>query len=178
MGVSPNFAWPSPGKARRGSTAPARPCSPFRSPCGEGPRGPGLRMTSRLSFESLLELCSLVLRPFAPAALPAFLATTASADFRFALTKRLSPGKALILSLHTVRLYLARLGWISGFTLARTLAARTRPHCRFVFLRSKICSPLPSACPGSHATGLGLAVPYGYLHRSRQARFILLYSRA
>jgi len=154
------------------------PPLPFRSPCGEGPRGPRLRMTSRLSFESLLELCSLVLRPFAPAALPAFLATTASADFRFALTKRLSPGKALILSLHTVRLYLARLGWISGFTLARTLAARTRPHCRFVFLRSKICSPLPSACPRQlrHRVGpcgslrLPPSVPAGSFHPAIQPR--------
>ena len=51
----------------------------------------------------------MVLRPFAPAALPAFLATMASADFSFALTKELSPGKVLFLSLHTVRLYLARL---------------------------------------------------------------------
>ena len=33
----------------------------------------------------------------------------ASADFSFALTKELSPGKVLFLSLHTVRLYLARL---------------------------------------------------------------------
>jgi aldehyde dehydrogenase (NAD+) len=30
--------------------------------------------------------------------------------------------------------------------------------------------------PGSHATGLGLAVSYGYLHRSRQVRFLLLES--
>ena len=33
----------------------------------------------------------------------------ASADFSFALTKEPSPGKVLFLSLHTVRLYLARL---------------------------------------------------------------------
>ena len=31
--------------------------------------------------------------------------------------------------------------------MASTLTARTRPHCRFVFLRSKVCSPLPSAWP-------------------------------
>ncbi len=60
-------------------------------------------------FESLLSLCSLVLRPFAPALLPAFLATTASADFSSALTEEISPGKVLNLSLHTARLYRARL---------------------------------------------------------------------
>ncbi len=59
-------------------------------------------------FESLLSLCSLVLRPFAPALLPAFLATTASADFSSALTEEISPGKVLNLSLHTARLYRAR----------------------------------------------------------------------
>ena len=37
--------------------------------------------------------------------------------------------------------------WTSGFALASTLTARTRPLCRFVFLRSKVCSPLPSASP-------------------------------
>ena len=71
----------------------------------------------------------------------------ASADFSFALTKEPSPGKVLFLSLHTVRLYLARLGWTWGFTVASKLTARTRPLCRFVFLRSKVCSPLPSAWP-------------------------------
>ena len=71
----------------------------------------------------------------------------ASADFSFALTKELSPGKVLFLSLPTVRLYLARLGWTWGFTVASKLTARTRPLCRFVFLRSKVCSPLPSAWP-------------------------------
>jgi hypothetical protein len=99
----------------------------------------------------------------------------ASADFRSALTKQLSPGKALILSLHTVRLYFARLGWISGFTLASTLAARAQPRCRFVFLWSKICSPLPSACPRQqrHRVGpcgslrLPPSVPTGSLHPAR-----------
>ena len=84
----------------------------------------------------------------------------ASADFPFALTKELSPGKALILSLHTVRLYLARLGWTLGFTVAGTLTARTRPLCRFVFLRSKVCFPLPSAWPrGLHPTTSALRFP-------------------
>ena len=71
----------------------------------------------------------------------------ASADFSPALTGKLSPDKALILSLRAVRLYLARLVWILGFALASTLTARTQPLCLFVFLRSKFCSPLPSAWP-------------------------------
>ena len=84
----------------------------------------------------------------------------ASADFPFALTKELSPGKALILSLRAVRLYLARLVWISGFAVAGTLAARTRPLCRFVFLRSKVCFPLPSAWPrGLRPTTSALRFP-------------------
>ena len=104
--------------------------------------------------------CSLVLPPFAPAALPAFLATMASADFPSALTEELSPGKTLILSLHTVRLYFVRLVWISGFTVASTLTARTRPLCRFVFLRSKVCFPLPSAWPrGLRPTTSALRFP-------------------
>ena len=84
----------------------------------------------------------------------------ASADFPFALTKELSPGKALILSLRAVRLYLARLVWISGFAVAGTLTARTRPLCRFVFLRSKVCFPLPSAWPrGLRLTTSALRFP-------------------
>ena len=84
----------------------------------------------------------------------------ASADFPFALTKELSPGKALILSLRAVRLYLARLVWISGFAVAGTLTARTRPLCRFVFLRSKVCFPLPSAWPrGLRPTTSALRFP-------------------
>ena len=84
----------------------------------------------------------------------------ASADFPSALTEELSPGKALILSLHTVRLYFVRLVWISGFTVASTLTARTRPLCRFVFLRSKVCFPLPSAWPrGLRPTTSALRFP-------------------
>ena len=84
----------------------------------------------------------------------------ASADFSSALTKEPSPGKVLFLSLHTVRLYLARLGWTWGFTVASKLTARTRPLCRFVFLRSKVCSPLPSAWPRDlHPTTSTLRFP-------------------
>ena len=83
----------------------------------------------------------------------------ACADFSFALTKELSPGKVLFLSLHTVRLYLARLGWTWGFTVPSQLATRTRPLCRFVFLRSKVCSPLPSAWLAALATRSTLRFP-------------------
>jgi hypothetical protein len=41
-----------------------------------------------------------------------------------------------------------------GFAVASQLAARTRPHCQFVFLRSKVCYPLLSA----FVSRLGLAV--------------------
>ena len=51
--------------------------------------------------------------------------------------EELSPGKALILFLRAVRLYLDVFVWILGFAVASTLTARTRPLCRFVFLQSK-----------------------------------------
>ena len=150
-----------PVAARRGSTASASDLLPcLVAPTGEDlsarDSGPpfGLAESRSSSF------CSLVLPPFAPAALPAFLATMASADFPSALTEELSPGKTLILSLHTVRLYFVRLVWISGFTVASTLTARTRPLCRFVFLRSKVCFPLPSAWPrGLRSTTSALRFP-------------------
>ncbi len=100
----------------------------------------------------------------------------ASADFCPALTGKLSPGKALILSLRAVRLYLARLVWILGFAVASTLTARTRPPCRFVFLQSKVLFPASFSFPPRLPVEFHLAVPYGYLHRSRQDRFILLES--
>ena len=65
----------------------------------------------------------------------------ASGESPPALTEGLSPGKALILSLRAVRLYLARLVWLWGFALASTLTARTRPLRRFVFLQSKYLFP-------------------------------------
>jgi len=52
----------------------------------------------------------LLLPPFAPRALPRFLATTASADFLPALTEKISPGKVQNLSPRAARLYLVRLG--------------------------------------------------------------------
>ena len=137
-----------------------RPAPLSRRPNGRGPFGPGFGSPFGLAESRSSSFCSLVLPPFAPAALPAFLATMASADFPSALTEELSPGKALILSLHTVRLYFVRLVWISGFTVASTLTARTRPLCRFVFLRSKVCFPLPSAWPrGLRPTTSALRFP-------------------
>src|SRR5260370_13042397 len=38
-----------------------------------------------------------------------------------------------------------------GFAVPSQLAARTRPHCRFVFLRSRVCYALPSASPHGYA---------------------------
>ena len=102
----------------------------------------------------------------------------ASADFSPALTEELSPGKALILFLRAVRLYLARLrmdfGLRGGQHAYRPYAA-SLPVC--VPTVEGICSPLPSAFPVRLAPhDFRSAVPYGYLHRSRQDRFILLES--
>jgi hypothetical protein len=38
-----------------------------------------------------------------------------------------------------------------GFAVASQLAARARPLCRFVFLRSRVCYPLLSASPRGYA---------------------------
>ena len=38
-----------------------------------------------------------------------------------------------------------------GFAVASQLAARARPHCRFVFLRSRVCYALLSASPYGYA---------------------------
>jgi len=75
----------------------------------------------------------------------------ASADFFPALTGKISPGKVLSLSLRADWLYLMRLGCSLGFTVAGQLAARIRPLCQFVFLRSKVCYPLLSASPRGYA---------------------------
>ncbi len=100
----------------------------------------------------------------------------ASADFSPALTEKLSPGKALILFLRAVRLYLARLVWILGFAVASTLTARTRPLCRFVFLQSKYSFPASfgfhrAACaprlPLCGSLRLPPSVPAGSFHPAR-----------
>ena len=59
----------------------------------------------------------MTLQPFAPAALPAFFATTASADFSPALPEEISPGKVQNLSPRAARLYRLRLDdlWASLF---------------------------------------------------------------
>ena len=59
----------------------------------------------------------MVLRPFAPPALPGFLATTASADFSSTLMEEISPGKVQNLSPRADWLYLMRLDdlWASLF---------------------------------------------------------------
>jgi hypothetical protein len=68
------------------------------------------------------------------------------------------------LSSRAARLYLMRLEWNLGFAVPSQLAARTRPHCRFVFLQSRVCSPLSSASPHGYA----LRSRYAYLHRLRR----------
>ena len=67
--------------------------------------------------------------------------------------------------------------WILGFAAASTLTARRRPLRRFVFLQSKYLFPASFGLAARLAPrGFRSAVPYGYLHRSRQDRFILLES--
>ena len=78
-----------------------------------------------------------------------------SADFSSTLIVEISPSKVLYLSQRAARLYLARLGWTSGFAVTRQLTARARPHCRFVFLRSSVCLPLPSASPHGYTLRFG-----------------------
>ena len=48
-------------------------------------------------------------------------------------------------------LYLMRLDDLLGFAVPGQLAARTRPHCQFVFLRSRVCYALLSASPRGYA---------------------------
>jgi len=38
-----------------------------------------------------------------------------------------------------------------GFAVPSQLAARTRPHCQFVFLQSRVCYTLLSASPRGYA---------------------------
>ena len=99
-----------------------------------------------------------------------------ASDFPPALTEEPSPGKALILFLRAVRLYLARLRMDFGFTVASTLTARTRPLCRFVFLQSKYLFPASfgfhrAACaprlPLCGSLRLPPSVPAGSFHPAR-----------
>lgn len=77
-------------------------------------------------YGSSIDRLLLVLRPFAPAAFTAFIATTASADSSPALTGEVSPGKVHELSARAVRLYLMRLSVTVGF---RVGSHAHRPHC-------------------------------------------------
>ena len=66
--------------------------------------------------------------------------------------------------------------WILGFAVASTLTARTRPHCRFVFLQSKYSFPASfgfhrAACaprlPLCGSLRLPPSVPAGSFHPAR-----------
>ena len=108
-------------------------------------------------FFGSLALCSARLSP-------RFFATMASADCSAALAPELSPGKVSALSKRAVRLYLMRLGGLRALRVPRQLAARIRPLCQFVFLRSLLRLALLSA-PGLAARCLHFG--YGYLHQFR-----------
>ena len=92
-----------------------------------------------------------LVKPFAPAALPAFFATTASADFSSALAVEISPGKVQNLFPRAVWLYLMRLDDYWALLFPASSPPAPRPHCQFVYLRSKVCSPLLSASPRGYA---------------------------
>jgi len=91
----------------------------------------------------------------------------ASADCSSALTEKLSPGKVQNLPPRAVRLYRVRLGWLLGFAVPSQLAARTRPHCRFVYLRSRVLL----RASFSFTSRLRLAFRYGCRHRLRLGSF-------
>ena len=132
----------SPPRARRGCTASSLGARRVSDRSGCARDSSSLLAPASRSFSSSV---SLVLRPFAPAALPAFFATPASADLPSTLAEEISPGKLQNLSPRAAWLYPMRLDD------QRQLAARTRPHCQFVFLRSKICYALLSASPRGYA---------------------------
>jgi hypothetical protein len=92
------------------------------------------------------ELRSLVLRPFAPPPLCGFSATTASADFFRALTRRISPGKAQNLFPRAARLYLMRLDDL----------------CASLFRAS--LPPAPGLSASSCSYGRGFAFRFFQLH--------------
>ena len=102
-----------------GSSVPPRPPRPPESTGGLRGRGRGsqplgrrLRMTRRRLAASEV---SSRLRPFAPAAFTAFLATKASADFCPPLSGQISPGRVHGLSGRAAGLYLVRLSVTVGF---------------------------------------------------------------
>ena len=97
------------------------------------------------------KLRSLVLQPFAPAALPAFFATTASADFSSALAEEISPGKVQNLSPRADWLYLMRLDepWASLFPASLPPApGLTASSCS---CGKRVCYALLSASPRGYA---------------------------
>ena len=83
--------------------------------------------------------------------MPGLFATTASADFSSPLREEISPGNVQNLSPRAAWLYLMRLDEPLGFAVRSQLAARTRPRCQFVFLRSRVCYALLSASPRGYA---------------------------
>ena len=79
-------------------------------------RRPVRQLAGRLRVR--LPACLLRLRPFAPAAFTAFIATMASADFCPSLNRQISPGKVHELSGRAVGLYPMRLSVTVGFRVS------------------------------------------------------------
>jgi hypothetical protein len=153
---------PPPGSPRLHRFCPLH--SPGDDRCCRALR---FQVPTQLPF-SLLSSAALLLPPFAPRALPRFLATTASAAFFPALTGKISPGKVQNLSPRAVRLYRMRLGMTFGLCCSQPAC---RPHPASLPVRVPTVEGLLRASFG-FTSRLRLAFRYGCRHQLRRAPFI------
>ncbi len=149
--VSPNSASPPLGEAHPGSTVPAGPCSPFVPPAGKDLAARDSGRSLQLGSSDSSRLAPWFFGPSLgrhdpPSSLLRPLLTSPSLSPRRSPQVRrcIFPFKPPGSTAHVF-------GWSSGLTLASTLTARGRPHCQFVFPRTKVCSPLRSASPRGYA---------------------------
>ena len=105
---------PSPRTLPASPSRLVRRNPPAASPSATALSRPFGRLLERLQSPAVSEVSSR-LRPFAPAAFTAFLATMASADFCPPLSGQISPGRVHGLSGRAAGLYLIRLSVTVGF---------------------------------------------------------------
>ena len=129
------------------------------------------RATSGAAPESGCQPVSSRLRPFAPAAFTAFLATMASADFCPPLSGQISPGKVHGLSGRAAGLYLMRLSVTVGFRGSQH-THRSHPASLSVPVRTVVPLIHPSSSAAVARQRLGLH--YDCCHSTRQPPFRLL----
>ena len=132
-------------------------------------RRPVRQLAGRLRVR--LPACLLRLRPFAPAAFTAFIATVASADFCPSLNRQISPGKVHELSGRAVGLYPMRLSVTVGFRVSQH-THRSHMASLSVPVRTVVPSIHPSSSTAVARSRLGLH--YGCCHHFRQPPFRLL----